>query len=75
MCLRPASPASVEHRAQEAKQLRERIENGSTPAEREAGLQGIVEFVEAVGPASEPFTVPLTPAILKALADKVSNLL
>jgi len=72
MCLRPLTPAEGENRVAEAKQLRERVENGATAAEREAGLAGIVQFVDAVGRPSEPFVVPLVPAILKSLADKVS---
>lgn len=71
MCLRPSTPADGQSRAAEAKQLREKIENGSTPADREAGLIGIKEFAEAVGPASEPFTVPLLGLVLKALGEKV----
>lgn len=71
MCLRPLTPAEGEHRVAEAKQLRQRVESGSTTAERDAGLQGIVQFVEAVGQAAEPFVVPLVPAILKSLGDKV----
>ena len=72
MCLRPLTPAESQHRVAEAKQLRQRVEDGNG-AEREAGLQGIVQFVDAVGQAAEPFVVPLVPAILKALADKVSR--
>lgn len=72
MCLRPLTPAESQHRVAEAKQLRQRVEDGKG-AEREAGLQGIVQFVDAVGQAAEPFVVPLVPAILKALADKVSR--
>jgi len=71
MCLRPLTPAEGQNRVAEAKQLKERVENGSTPAEREAGLTGIVAFVDAVGQAAEPFVVPIVPSVLKALADKV----
>lgn len=55
----------------EANQLRDRVQDGATPADREAGLTGIVQFVEAVGRPAEPFVVPLMPAILKALSEKV----
>lgn len=55
----------------EAAQLKQRVQEGATSAEREAGLNGIVQFVEAVGRPSEPFVVPLLPAVLKSLADKV----
>lgn len=55
----------------EAAQLRDRVQDGATPADREAGLNGIVQFVDAVGRPAEPFVVPLLPAVLKALSDKV----
>lgn len=71
MCLRPLTPAEGQNRVAEAKQLRERVQEGATAAEREAGLTGIVQFVNAVGRPSEPFVVPLLPAVLKALAEKV----
>ena len=74
MCLRPLSKAESNARNTEAKQLREAIENG-TAEQKEAALTGIVAFIEACGSASEPFTVPITPFILKALADKVRILL
>jgi elongation factor 3 len=70
MCLRPLTPAEGQNRVAEAKQLRERVQEGATAAEREAGLNGIVQFVNAVGRPSEPFVVPLLPAVLKALAEK-----
>lgn len=71
MCLRPLTPAEGQNRVAEANQLRDRVQDGATPAEREAGLTGIVQFVEAVGRPAEPFVVPLMPAILKALSEKV----
>lgn len=71
MCLRPLTPAEGQNRVAEANQLRDRVQDGATPADREAGLTGIVQFVEAVGRPAEPFVVPLMPAILKALSEKV----
>jgi len=71
MCLRPLTPAEGQNRVAEAKQLRERVQEGATAAEREAGLSGIVQFVNAVGRPAEPFVVPLLPAVLKALSEKV----
>jgi elongation factor 3 len=70
MCLRPLTPAEGQNRVAEANQLRDRVQDGATPADREAGLTGIVQFVEAVGRPAEPFVVPLMPAILKALSEK-----
>jgi elongation factor 3 len=70
MCLRPTTPAEGENRVAEAAQLRDRVQDGATPADREAGLNGIVQFVDAVGRPAEPFVVPLLPAVLKALSDK-----
>lgn len=71
MCLRPLTPAEGQNRVAEANQLRDRVQDGATAAEREAGLTGIVQFIEAVGRPAEPFVVPLMPAILKALSEKV----
>lgn len=67
MCRGQITPAEGQSRVAEAKLLKERIEG----SEKEAGLQGIAQFVEAVGQAAEPFVVPILPSILKCLADKV----
>lgn len=74
MCLRPACPSESAARSEEAKKLHEQLFTSSTPVpERISALQGVVEFVEALNAAAEPFTVPLVPAILQSLADKVRH--
>lgn len=70
MCVRPVQPSAGESRAQESKLLKEKIEAGSTE-EKVAGLAGVQALAEALKQASEPFAVPLVPAILVALAHKV----
>jgi hypothetical protein len=74
MCLRPLTPAEGQNRVAEANQLRDRVQEGATAEERQAGLTGIAQFCEAVGRPAEPFVVPLMPAVLKALAEKVRGL-
>ena len=72
MCVRPVQPSAGESRAQESKLLKEKIEAGATTEEKVAGLAGVQALAEALDQASEPFTVPLIPSILNALAHKVS---
>ncbi len=71
MCLRPAVPSESSSRQAETEAFKQRIES-TNAAERENGLQGIVAFAETEGKTTEPFTVPLLPVVLKALADKVN---
>lgn len=70
MCLRPSVPSESNSRSLEVESLNKKLAN---KAEVNAGLEGILSFVDAEGVNAEPFGISLLSSALVALADKVRS--